>query len=263
MDELKVFYDRQFKQKEYGRPVKPEDHSHYSVLKQFIESYQLQRKRCLEVGCGRGAFQDIVEDYTGVDISNSVRTFLHKPFFQSNATKLPFEDNSFEAAWTIAVLEHVPDPEKALLEIRRVLKPEGLFHLAAAWQCRSWAADGYPMRPYSDFNLKGKIIKASIPLRNSVLFRSMHVFPGRLAQYLKRSVSKSPLRFRCRKLRPNYDHFWMADSDAINSMDPFEAILWFVSRGDQCLSYPNWLSRFLVRTGAINFRIRKNVPAVP
>jgi hypothetical protein len=28
----------------------------------------------------------------------------------------------------------------------------------------------------------------------------------------------------------------MSDSDAVNSMDSFEAYLWFTSRGDQCLN---------------------------
>jgi len=49
----------------------------------------------------------------------------------------------------------------------------------------------------------------------------------------------------------------MPDGDAVNCMDPFEAILWHVSRGDVCLSHPTGRSQFLVRTNGIVFRIRK------
>ncbi len=41
---------------------------------------------------------------------------------------LSFDDNSFDTVLTEDVLEHIPDPLKALSEIARVLKPGG-FHL--------------------------------------------------------------------------------------------------------------------------------------
>ena len=33
------------------------------------------------------------------------------------------------------------------------------------------------------------------------------------------------------RLVPNYDKFWLADSDACINIDPHEVILWFWSRG--------------------------------
>jgi SAM-dependent methyltransferase len=199
----------------------------------------------------------MVPDYTGVDISESVRAYLHKPFYRASATELPFEDNSFDAIWSYAVLEHVPDPERSLREMRRVLKQDGLLLLGPAWQCRPWAAKGYPVRPYSDFDLFGKVVKASIPVRDSVFFRSCYIFPKRLIRSIEFFLKKEPLRFRYKELKPNYEHFWMSDSDAANSMDPYEAVLWFVSRGDECPNYPGWLNKFFVRTGALVFRIKR------
>ncbi len=49
----------------------------------------------------------------------------------------------------------------------------------------------------------------------------------------------------------------MSDSDAVNSMDPYEAIVCFTSRGDACLSYPSRSAQFLVRDGPLIFRIDK------
>jgi SAM-dependent methyltransferase len=253
----KSFYDNEYCQSRYSNAESIEKHIGYLELRQFIEKYHLHNKRCLEIGCGRGIFQDLVTDYTGTDLSDSVQQYLNKPFYQSSATELPFEDNDFDAIWTITVLEHILNPERALLEIRRVLKPGGLLFLQAAWQCRPWASNGYSIRPYADLNLKEKLIKASILVRNCVFFRSLCVFPRRIVRCIRLVLGGDHARFRYKKLNPNYDHFWEPDSDAVNSMDPYDAILWFMSRGDICLSYRNPLSRFFVRTGAIIFQIKK------
>jgi len=67
-------------------------------------------------------------------------------------------------------------------------------------------------------------------------------------------------RFRYRLLVPNYEIWWQPDSDAINSMDPYEAITWFTSRGDECLNYRGHLDQLTVRTGPLIFRVRKPKP---
>ena len=255
--DLKIFYDREYLGSKYANTRRPEDHPFYAELKSFINKYQLHKKKCLEIGCGRGSLQDLVTDYVGVDISDSLKEYFHKSFYQASATELPFEDNTFDAIWTYAVLEHVPHPEKCLKEIRRVLKNNGILILLAAWQCRSWAADGLPVRPYGDLDLKRKLTKALIPVRDSILYRSSFIFPSRLIRTIEFLLSKKPLQFEYRKLNPNYEHFWMSDSDAVNSMDPYEAILWFLSRGDLCFSHTNWINRFFIRTGSIIFQIRK------
>ena len=79
-----------------------------------------------------------------------------------------FEQGEFDVAWSIWVLEHVPNPEAALVEMRRVVKNDGLLYLFPAWDCTPFAASGYNVRPYSDFGVAGKLEKASMPLRTSV-----------------------------------------------------------------------------------------------
>jgi len=44
---------------------------------------------------------------------------------EGDATRLPYEDASFDAAYLVTVLGEIPDQEAALGELRRVLKPEG------------------------------------------------------------------------------------------------------------------------------------------
>lgn len=253
----KAFYNREFEGQVYTPFAEAERHSINAIVEGFVARHGLADKRVLEVGCGRGAFQDVVKDYTGVDFAGSVAKYLHKPFHEASATSLPFEDSRFDAAWTIWTLEHVPNPERAFEELRRVVKPGGLLLLVPAWHCRPWAAEGYPVRPYSDFGLRGKLIKASVPLRETLIWRAAAQLPHRLARWMERMLRSGPTRFRYRPITPCYDTFWMTDSDAVNSMDPYEALVWFTSRGDECLNHPNPARHPLIRGGPLEIRVRK------
>lgn len=252
---MKTFYDREYSQGTYAGKIS--DHTHHPILGSFVERHQLKNSPVLEVGCGRGAFQDVVPRYVGVDLSEHVARYLHKPFSCASATALPFHDNSFEALWSIHVLEHVPDPEQALLEMRRVLKPGGLLFLSPAWYCRSWVAQGYPVRPYSDLDLKGKAVKASIPVRNNLMFRASYVIPRRLGRLISAWLGSRQADLRYKELSANFEIFWMEDSDAVNSLDPFDVIAWFALRGDQCLNKSTWVQKLFVGTGPLIFRINK------
>lgn len=256
MTTYKYFYDE-------GRPVNysnenviidAPNHVWYCKVKDFVERYALQHARCLEIGSGIGLFQDLVEDYWGTDIAYSLTSYYHKPFRAVDGTSYPFEDEAFGAIWTITVFEHIPNLQAALLEMVRMLRPGGMLLFAPAWQCRPWASQGYTVRPYSDFTWRGKILKATIPIRNSVLWRSCAIFPKRAVRQTRYALGSSYKQIRYKRLTANYDNYWMSDSDACNSIDPHDAILWFLSHGFRCLSHPSPLSIFLVRTGGLVFQ---------
>lgn len=205
----------------------------------FVKSYRLENARVLEVGAGSGQLQDIVEDYTGLDIAASAARYFHKPFVHGSATDLPFGNSEFDAAWTVWVLEHVPNPERALKELRRVTRPGGLIFLAPAWACGPWLADGYLVRPYSDFDLSGKLTKASLAFRNHPLYQYAHLVSSRIVRNgVLLAEGGAPTTFHYRRIEPNYGRYWMPDSDAVVYLDPYEALLWFRSRGDECLNCP-------------------------
>lgn len=261
----RAFYDER-RHETYAQDyahMRPEQHGRYNDLKRFVAAYGLQEKTCLEIGSSGGMFQDVVDDYHGTDIARSLAPFYHKDYRVAKGEKYPFEDEMFDAIWTIHVYEHVPHLQKALLEIRRLLKPGGLVYFHPAWQCRRWAADGYAVRPYGDFGLKGKCIKLSIPLRNSLLWRGPLVFVKRLYRHLRFVLGHRHATIRYRKLTPNYRVFWTSDSDACNHIDPHDAILWFVSNGFDCLSHPLHLPAFFVRNGPLVLRKQPGKPRSP
>ena len=200
----------------------------------FIKRFNLRDRPVLEIGSGRGYLQDVAQNYTGLDISPTVARFYHKKFILGSATAMSFPDESFDGVWSIWVFEHVPNPEQAFREARRVTRDNGLLFLFPAWNCKPWAAEGYEVRPYSDLDLVGKIIKASIPLRSSALFAVMTIIPNRIVRNLVARFGPTKLRYR--RLKPNYDIYWVPDSDAVNSIDSYGAMLWFRSRGDECLN---------------------------
>jgi SAM-dependent methyltransferase len=200
----------------------------------FVKRFNLSDRPVLEIGSGRGYLQDIAQNYIGLDISPNVARFYHKKFILGSATAMPFPNDSFDGVWSIWVFEHVPNPEQAFHEARRVTRDNGVLFLLPTWNCTSWAAEGYRVRPYSDFGLGGKLIKASIPLRSSRPFLIMSLLPNRIIRNFVAWFGPTTLRYR--RLTPNYEQYWEADSDAVNSIDSHEALLWFRSRGDECLN---------------------------
>lgn len=91
----------------------------------------------LEVGVGTGAnlsYYPKEVNLTAIDFSPKMLSYgkehaarLKKPvtFYEMDAEKMTFSDNSFDYVVTTCVFCSVPDPVRGLKEIHRVLKPEG------------------------------------------------------------------------------------------------------------------------------------------
>jgi SAM-dependent methyltransferase len=209
------------------------------LVTDFVDKYGLGNKKILEVGAGSGQLQDIVGDYTALELSPSARRFFHKPFVEASATEMPFPDNTFDALWSFRVLEHIPNPERALLEMRRVVKPGGYILLQVAHDVDRYAAQGHRVRPYADFDIWGKIKKATIPIADSRAFFNLYARQVRLLRSLGSRLGGNPSRLRFIKLDANYDQYWVGDSDACISVSYHEVLLWFTSRGDHCGNCPS------------------------
>ncbi len=246
------FYNNIDRKNNYYRSNGLQDTPLYKKVLHNIKKFNCIDKKVLEIGSADAKFQHIVKDYTGVDIGSKLKDFYEKPFYVIDESgDYPFADGSFDFIFTNAVFEHIPDLNKALKEMLRVLKSGGIIMFNPAWQCRPWAAEGYIVRPYSDFNIYKKIYKASVPIRDSVLFRLLHVMPKRFIALLLFAINMKWFKRKIffKKLKANYEKYWHSDSDACNSIDPYFAILYFKANGCQILNYPNAFSQFFVRTG--------------
>jgi SAM-dependent methyltransferase len=228
MNNYRYFYNVIDREHVYATCENMENHAAYRHIINFINKYQLHNKKCLEIGSGKGIYQNVVNDYTGLDIAESLNKYYKKPYYIINADgTYPFKDNFFDAIWSYEVHEHVVDLDQALLELKRVLKVGGVVFFAPSWQCRPWAAEGYAVRPYSDYGLRGKLIKMSIPIRNSLFWRASKIFPKRIVRHLLFLFGKRYINIPHKKLTPNWEQYWTSDSDACNYIEAHDAILWF------------------------------------
>ena len=81
--------------------------------------------RVLDAGCGEGVLVD--EFATRLNIEGIDPNYSSDRVRSGSLTALPYDDNSFERALCLDVLEHLTyeDQAKALRELHRVLKPGG------------------------------------------------------------------------------------------------------------------------------------------
>ncbi|NJP08042.1 MAG: methyltransferase domain-containing protein [Chloroflexaceae bacterium] len=204
--------------------------------------------RVLELGCGVGALSQLHRGYVGLDFSLPAlqRVPGHVRVLQGDMQCLPFTSNSVDFAFSWAALEHVPQPERVLAEIDRVLHRGGMLLLAPAWNVRSWAAKALPIRPYGELRWDERLSKATIPLRNSLLWRGSKLLPRRLWREV-RLAQGQPLPFDYRQLAPSLVQYTYTDCDAFSAMDPHAAVVYFVSRGYRCLSHSTRRQRLMAR----------------
>jgi 2-polyprenyl-3-methyl-5-hydroxy-6-metoxy-1,4-benzoquinol methylase len=94
--------------------------------------------RLLEVGSGLGhlvgQLEDSFETY-GMDLNHwavkQSKPVIHRTSLETaSAQELPYADGAFDVVIIKHIVEHLPDPARALNEIGRVLQPGGILILA-------------------------------------------------------------------------------------------------------------------------------------
>lgn len=108
-----------------------------------VEKYKgKQIKNIIDLGTADGRMlQRIHEKYpesncVGIENCTELVEFAHENSPELNIQKgdiqfVNYPDDSFDIAIATAVIEHVPDPAKAISEAKRILKPGGILILSA------------------------------------------------------------------------------------------------------------------------------------
>jgi ubiquinone/menaquinone biosynthesis C-methylase UbiE len=120
------FYDDIYSTGGYDNPVK--------FIDSVIRLIPGDGVKVLDVACGNGNFLARAEKKFktyGVDISPAAIKLASKKLRSTDlrvasATKLPFKRGSFDAVTCLGSLEHFPDMDKSLEEMKRVVKDDGL-----------------------------------------------------------------------------------------------------------------------------------------
>jgi malonyl-CoA O-methyltransferase len=103
-------------------------------VKLILEHFgNLEGKRVLDVGCGKGRFARVIlnrhpaAEMWGLDISEEMLKFAPAGMHAcaGTMTALPFADASFDAAYATESLEHAVEIDVAVKEMCRVVKPGG------------------------------------------------------------------------------------------------------------------------------------------
>ena len=90
--------------------------------------------RVFDAGSGEGRYKEYFEhtEYVGLDLAVGDATWDYSGLdVLGDLRKLPFADDSFDAAVCIQTMEHVNEPMIVTQEIGRVLKPGGRYYLSA------------------------------------------------------------------------------------------------------------------------------------
>ncbi len=83
--------------------------------------------RILDLGCGVGHSYHLLapRETVGVDLDADALAGQDRETHVADMRELPFRDDDFDGGLSVQSIEHVPDPERVLSEVRRVLKPGG------------------------------------------------------------------------------------------------------------------------------------------
>lgn len=126
-------------------------HDKYSTNKMgfgnwIVSNYRIEKgAKVLEIGCGTGDMwknrESLIGDCSKLVLSdfsegmlaaaeNNVGHYDNMEYKIIDIQEIPYEDETFDVVIANMMLYHVPDIDKGLAEVRRVLKKEGHFYCA-------------------------------------------------------------------------------------------------------------------------------------
>ncbi len=172
----------------------------------FLKSYEYQavlelKKRAkgimIDIGCGRQIYKKElvgqVKKYIGVDHPQVSKKYedKEKPDVFADALDLPFSTNYCDTVSMISVLEHIPDPTRAIQEASRILKPNGIFVLITVQNYPLHDAP-YDYFRYTRFSLKKLMENEGLKIVSLKPLGTYPIFAGQLFNvFLLNTIKKA------------------------------------------------------------------------
>jgi ubiquinone/menaquinone biosynthesis C-methylase UbiE len=99
----------------------------------LIKKCSIEGCKVLDIGVGNGRMPRNIQKHcnpriTGIDITDQMLNAPVDEKIKGDVRELPFDDSMFDVVYSLGVVEHFPETEKALSEHVRVLKPGGTLY---------------------------------------------------------------------------------------------------------------------------------------
>lgn len=162
--------------------------------------------KLLDIGCANGFFLDQAKKkgfaVQGVELSEwaaqYAREKLQLDVFQGTLSEAAFPDGSFDVVVMLDVIEHLVDPKEMLLEIRRILKRDGILYISTPniasfmsriLQARWWGINKYHLYYFSKQTLERMLDACGFKVRKylpHLRIFSVNYWARRCASYSSR-----------------------------------------------------------------------------
>jgi len=114
------------------------DNFPWKIVFNELQALNYSSAKFLDIGSGKGKFVGKFHDsgfnIVGIEPAQSLldkarKLYPDAEFINSSAVNLPYLDNTFDSVICVEVLEHIPNTEQAIREMRRVLKSNGRVNI--------------------------------------------------------------------------------------------------------------------------------------
>ncbi|MBI5492392.1 MAG: class I SAM-dependent methyltransferase [Deltaproteobacteria bacterium] len=162
MEKKGLFYDRFASEFDAKMNMYDTDKRLEVVFERLFKSGELKGKVLLDAGSGTGWFSrravELGARVTSLDVGEKILNEVKKKCdtvrVVGDVTNLKFPDRSFDCIVSTEVIEHTPDPAKAIKEMSRVIKKGGVLALTVpnrAWHFAVVIGNALKLRPYEGF----------------------------------------------------------------------------------------------------------------
>jgi SAM-dependent methyltransferase len=128
---------------------RPSGETNFNDYFQGIDLASLNGRLVLDAGCGMGRHTRHVAPFAGqvvaVDFSRAIDQVSHNvaelnnvDCVQADVLALPFADGAFDFVYSLGVLHHIAETDRALLGLVRKVRPGGKLRVYLYWKRHGW-----------------------------------------------------------------------------------------------------------------------------